>query len=179
MAAHEPDVLAVGRVTKAHGTKGELFVWPLTDDAAEVFVEGRVLQCGGEDGVAGEAGTLRVARARGFKRGLLVLFEGIADRDAAERYSGCYLFAPRDVLAPPAEGEVYYHELVGLAVETIAGLHVGTVRQVFEMRPADQLEVVAEDGTCRFVPLMRPIVQEIDLERGRVLIDPPPGLLEL
>ena len=179
MADREPEVLAVGHVTRAHGTKGELFVWPLTDDAADVFVEGRVLRPGGEDGVAGDSAALQVANARAFKRGLLVLFEGITGRAAAERYSGCYLYAPREVLAPPAADEVYYHELVGLTVETVAGRHVGRVRQVFEMRPADQLEVEAQDGTCRFVPLMRPIVQEIDLERGRVVIDPPPGLLEL
>ncbi|MCI0434543.1 MAG: ribosome maturation factor RimM [Gemmatimonadetes bacterium] len=179
MIARNARLLAVGHVTKAHGTKGELFVWPLTDHTEDVFAEGMMLQVADEDGVTDVSDTLTVARARGFKRGLLVLFDGIADRDAAEAYSGRYLYASSAVLAPPGEDEVYYHDLVGLRVETVAGEDVGMVRRVFEMKPADQLEIEGQDGVLRLVPLIRPIVQAVDVEQGRVVIDPPPGLLEL
>ncbi len=179
MNASAVDPLAVGTVTRAHGTKGEVFVWPLTDDVETVFAEGAQLGLGDEDGMAPDAETVRIARARGFKRGLLVLFDGITDREGAEPYRGRYLYAARSALTPPAEDEAYYHELVGLAVETVEGERVGTVRQVFEMRPADQLEVEGPVGVRRLVPLIRPILHAIDVAGGRVVIDPPPGLLEL
>lgn len=174
----QPDHLLVGRITKAHGTKGELYVWPHTDRAAEVFAPGRVLMVGDEDGSLSDD-VLVVERVREFKRGLLVGFEGIADRDTADPHGGRFLFAPRIELTAPAEDEFYYHDLVGLEVVTVAGEVVGTVREVFETSPADLLAVEFADGGRRFVPLTKPIVQGIDVEGGRLVIDPPPGLLEL
>lgn len=170
--------LVVGRIVKVHGTKGELFVWPETGDVAEVFSIGRVLTVGDEEGGLTDE-QLVIERVRDFKRGLLAGFEGIADRNAAEPLIGRYLLAPRSELAGPAEDEVYYHDLVGLEVVTVAGEVIGKVREVFETAPADLLDVEFANGNRRFVPLTKPIVRTVDVAGGRLVIDPPPGLLEL
>lgn len=176
----EPGHLVVGRVTKPHGTKGEVFVWPLTDTPDEVFRTGRILWLGDEDGaLTDEAPELEVTRVRPFKRGVLVSFEGAGDRDAVEGWSNRYLHARRSELSEPEEGETYYHDLVGLEVETSSGERVGRIRVVYESAPADLLEVEAEDGRRRMIPLSKQVVREVDVEGGRLVIEPPAGLLDL
>jgi 16S rRNA processing protein RimM len=82
-------------------------------------------------------------------------------------------------LEPPGEDELFYHELLGLRVVTAEGEPVGVVREVFELRPADLLEVTREDGRALMVPFIREILVEADLDEGVLVIDPPEGLLEL
>lgn len=175
----EPDQLVVGRITKAHGTRGELLVMPMTDRPEDVFAEGRALWLADNEGVASEAPALVVVATRPFKRGLLVAFERIADRTGAEPFIGRYLLAPRSALEAPAEDEVYYHDLIGLRVETNGGGVIGTVRDVIEARPAALLDVEAAGRGRHLIPLTRPIVRRVDLDAGRIVIDPPAGLLEL
>jgi 16S rRNA processing protein RimM len=176
----EPDHLVVGRVTKPHGTKGEVFVWPLTDEPESVFEPGCELRLGDAEGdLAEDAPVLVVERARPFKRGMLVSFEGVSDRAEIETWASRCLLAPREALAEPEEGETYYHDLVGLVVVTVDGETVGRVLEVYEAEPADLLEVEAEDGRRRLIPFSKQVVREVSVEAGRLLIDPPPGLLEL
>jgi len=176
----EPDHLVVGRVVKPHGTKGELFVWPMTDRPEDVFGAGRELRLGDEDGgMDGDAPVLEIERSRPFKRGLLVMFAGVSDRDAVDGWANRCLLAPRAVLTGPAEDETYYHDLIGLRVETVDGDAVGRIVGVYETAPADLLEVEAEDGRRRLIPLSKQIVRRVDVGEGRLLIEPPPGLLDL
>lgn len=175
-----PEHLVVGHLAKAHGTKGELFVWPLTDAPEDVFVDGMELLLGDEDGTLDEpAQALIVEQSRPFKRGELVKFEDVDDRNAAEALAGRYVLALREALSPPDDDEVYYHELLGLMVVTADGTEVGTVREVYELEPADMLEVKSPDGRLRLIPFAARIVQEVDVEGGRLVIDPPEGLLQL
>jgi 16S rRNA processing protein RimM len=179
-AAGTPGHLIVGHVSKPHGTKGELFVWPLTDSPGEVFAAGRELLVGDVHGQPDpDAGTLLVERSRPFKRGVLVKFETVDDRDAAESYGRLYLLAPVEALRPLEEGEVFYHQLLGMRVETMDGVAVGEVREVYETEPAHMLEVAAAEGRTHLVPFAERIVREIDVEARRIRIRPPPGLLEL
>jgi 16S rRNA processing protein RimM len=175
-----PEHLVVGHVARPHGTRGELFVWPLTDRPEALFVAGRTLLLGDADGGLDEAaGAVVVSAARAFKRGLLLSLEGFADRGAVEPLCGRYLLAPVGALAPREEGEVFYHELLGLRVETVAGEEVGRVREVYELAPADLLEVKGADGRLHLIPFAAHLVREVDVAGGRLVIDPPPGLLEL
>ena len=176
----EPDHLVVGRVVKPHGTKGELFVWPMTDRPDDVFGPGRELRLGDEDGgMEADAPVLSIERVRPFKRGLLVMLAGVADREAVASMANRCLLAPREVLSEPDEDETYYHDLVGLAVETVEGEAVGRVVGVYETAPADLLEVEAEDGRRRLIPLSKQVVRRIEVGEGRLVIEPPPGLLDL
>jgi 16S rRNA processing protein RimM len=175
-----PGHLIVGHITKAHGTRGELFVLPLTDRPAEVFLAGRELLLGDADGELGEdAGIVVVEAARAFKRGLLVAFEGSASREDADALAGRYLLLPMEALPPLEEGEVFYHDLLGLEVETVAGEPVGVVREVFDTEPHHLLEVEGVDGRRRLIPFAQRIVRTVDPAARRLVIDPPEGLLDL
>ena len=176
----EPAYLVVGHVTKPHGTRGELLVWPLTDRPGTVFAAGSELLAGDSEGRAGEgARRVVVAASRPFRKGLLVKLEGADDRSAAEALVGRYLLAAAAALEPLEEGEVYYHQLLGAAVELVDGRPVGTVREVYETAPADLLEVTTDGGRLVLIPFTRQIVKRVDVAAGRIVIDPPAGLLEL
>jgi len=177
----QPTHLVVGHVTKPHGTKGELFVWPLTDHVAEVFAEGRALRLGDEHGsLDGEREeSLVIESTREFKRGVLVKFSGRGDRNAVEDLAQRYLLAPIEELAPLEQDEVYYHQLLGMRVVTRNGEDVGSVQEVYETYPAHMLEVKSEAGRVHLIPFAERIVKKVDTESGQIVITPPPGLLEI
>jgi 16S rRNA processing protein RimM len=177
----QPTHLVVGHVTKPHGTKGELFVWPLTDHVDEVFAEGRALLVGDQNGKLDpkyEAPVV-IESTREFKRGVLVKFAGRADREQVEDLGQRYLLAPVEELAPPEEDEVYYHQLLGMKVVTREGQLVGSVQEVYETYPAHLLEVKTESGKIHLIPFAERIVTKVDVEHGEIVIKPTPGLLEI
>ena len=179
-ARRDPSHLVVGFLQRAHGIKGEIFVNVLTDHPESVFAPGVVLYPGGADADEPDPDLppLRVEAIRPFQRGFLVSFGGLDDRTQAEILAGHYLFQSVDDLEPLEEGEVFHHQLLGLTVCTVDGEEVGTVSQVFELQPADLLEVRMEKGVV-MIPFRREMVAEVDVEGGRLVIDPPEGLLEL
>lgn len=180
MGRENPRFLVVGHMNKPHGTKGEFFVWPLTDHPEGTFAPGVLLHPGGAESQAPDPdlAPLHVARARPFQRGYLVAFQEVHDRDEAELLSGCYLYRDIEELEPLAEGELFYHQMLGLEVTTVEGRDVGRVVEVYELRPADVLEV--SDGRRRvLIPFTESIVVRVDVDAGRLVIDPPEGLLDL
>jgi 16S rRNA processing protein RimM len=175
-----PDHLVVGHISKPHGTRGELFILPLTDNPDAVFAPGRELLLGDEQGaLAEDAPGVVVETVRPFKRGLLVGFAAVGSRDDAEPFARRYLLLPAAALPPLGEGEVFYHELLGMSVETLGGDAVGRVREVYDTEPHHLLEVVGPDGRPRLVPFAERIVRAVDRDGRRLVIDPPEGLLEL
>lgn len=176
----EPAHLVVGHVNKAHGTKGEVFVWPLTDNPGYVFAPGVALLLADPEGhdPDPDAPRLRVESARDFRRGFLVRFGGVDTRDAAESLKDRYLMAARTALPEPEEGELFYHQLLGLRVERIDGGVIGRVREVYELRPRHMLEVFTGTGTV-LIPLAAHIVRRVDVDAGVIVVDPPEGLLDL
>jgi 16S rRNA processing protein RimM len=177
--ASDPAHLVVGHLSKPHGTRGELVVWPLTDRPDEVFAPGRRLFLGTDKGEAEDPPTEVVVEAsRPHKRGVLVRLAGVADRNAAEALVTRYLLIPAAESDEPEEGEFYYHQLLGLMVETEDGAEVGRVREVYETEPTHLLEVKGA-GAVHLIPLSRRIVRLVDVEAGRLVIEPPEGLLDL
>jgi 16S rRNA processing protein RimM len=177
--ARLPDFLVVGQIAKPHGTRGELVVQPLTDHPGDVFAPGVVLRLADAAGAEPDPDLppLVIDGVRPFQRGWLVVFAGVEDRSAADVLRGRYLLIERSRLPPLAEGEVFLHQLLGLRVETVAGARVGEVIEVYEVRPADLLEVRTDEGTV-LIPFVESIVRAVDVESGRLVIDPPEGLLE-
>ncbi len=179
-ASGDPPFVVVGQVSKPHGTKGELFVWPLTDRPDSTFVPGVVLHVADASGNLPDEGLapLEITAARPYRRGALVSLEGIEDRNTAERFHGRYLLRPFAEVDPADEDEIFYHQLLGLRVMTPEGLVVGEVLEVHHLKPVDLLEVTRGDGTI-LIPFRREIVRSWDLEKGTLLVTPPEGLLEL
>ncbi|MDX1420196.1 MAG: ribosome maturation factor RimM, partial [Rubricoccaceae bacterium] len=139
-------------------------------------------------GPAPDAAEARVVEGVRFQplkgRTVVLLRLGEVDtRDDAETLRGLFVYAAQDDLPPLEEGEVYLHDLVGLAVWTVdedggPADVVGTVRDVLE-GAAQLLFVVARDGAPDvLVPDVPAIVQEVDVAAGRILLDPPEGLFD-
>lgn len=179
MTSGEPAFLVVGYVSKPHGTRGELLVEPLTDHPGDAFVPGMVLRT--EDGETGQPDAdlppLRIDGVRPFQRGWLISFGGVTDRNAADFFRGRYLLIERERLSELGEGEIFFHQLLGMEIVTVDGSPVGEVTEVYERRPADLLEVRTAHGTV-LVPFLDWIVREVDVAGRRMVIDPPEGLLE-
>lgn len=173
----EPAYLVVGHVSKPHGMRGELFIEALTDHPGDVFVPGMVLRPGGAEAPDPDLPPLRVEEARSFKKGVLVSFGGVHHRDEGDRLRGLYLWVERERLPALAEGEVFFHQLVGMEVFGADGARVGEVIEVYELSPADLLEVRTERGTV-ILPFLDSVVREVDVAGRRLVIDPPAGLLE-
>jgi len=129
-----------------------------------------------------DAPVLTVRRAKPFKGGWIVRFEEIPDRTVAERWRGRYLLVTRESLPPPASGEIYYHQLVGLRVEQRDGRVVGVVDGWFDLPHGLMLDVRrAEDATRKdsiLIPYRPEVIALVDVAGGKVVIDPPAGLLD-
>lgn len=176
MTGEAPRHLAVARLRRPHGLKGEVTLFPLTDDPATVFVPGRglwVLDLEGQ--VVG--GPLTIERGRAYHREWLVKFQGIDSRDALDPWRGRFLGLPAHDLAPPADGEVYLHELEGFAVRLEDGTAVGLVSGVYDLPGGVMLEV---QGPKRefLLPFKREFVRDVDRAGRRLTVAPPAGLIE-
>jgi 16S rRNA processing protein RimM len=173
----------VGRIRRAHGIKGEVVVALQTDAPDAVFAPGARVFVGTPDGelapdkATGAPRELVVASARDFQDGLLVRFEGIGDRTAAERWRGASLLVPLDELAPPQEGELWVHELPGMRALDRDGQVLGEVRGSYALPQGLVLEILTPRGP-RDVPFNDAFVVDFDREARQITLDVPEGLLE-
>jgi len=151
-------LLEVGRIAKAHGLTGEVVV-VLTTDRLERLEPGSVLHT--------DRGDLMVQSSRPHQGRHLVVFEGIADRTAAEALAGLVLRA--EPLADP--DALWVHELVGLPVVETNGAERGTVVAVIANPAHDLIEL--DSGALVPMPFV------VDVADGRVTIEPPDGLFDL
>ncbi len=184
----DDDLVVVGRVRNAHGIRGELAVESLTTAPDVVFAAGRRLFAGLPNGRPlrsgpGRSGPMReltVRRASPFKGGWIVALSSIDDRNEADLWRERTLLAPASELPPPADDEVFYHDLVGLAVELPDGTRLGDVAALYELPQGLALDVRrAPPATGTVVLLYRPdTVAEVDLTRRVIVVTPPDGLLE-
>ena len=170
------DEFVVALVRRAHGLAGEVLVELLTDDADEVFVEGRVFRVHGGSGAAPARLTLRSGRLH--KGGRLLTFREIVDRAAAERLRGLELALPEDELRKLGPDEYFLHDLVGYRIVLADGEDVGVVVTVYETG-AQMLLGVGTGGREILVPFGRQVVKDVDRETRQIVIDPIPGLLEV
>ncbi|MGC2635473.1 MAG: ribosome maturation factor RimM [Candidatus Cybelea sp.] len=161
------DELPVGRIAGVFGLHGELKCDP-TSAGRIVFSVGTTLRCEGDQ----SSSAIRLTQVRPHKGRLLIRIEGVDDANAAGAFVGAVLYAARqDVVLN--EGEYFDEDLVGCAVCGTDDTAYGTVERV-EHYPAGDMLVVAG----HLVPMVRAIVCEIDLDRRRIVIDPPAGLLD-
>ncbi len=168
--------LVVGRLRRPHGLKGEITVFPLTDDPDTVFAVGRsawIVNLEGEE----VAGPFEIERSRGDHREWLMKMRGVEHRDAWVPWRGLFLGAPVETLAPPADGEVYLHELAGFAVRHEDGTPLGIVSNVFELPGGLMIEV---QGPKRefLLPYRKEFVLAVDRDARRLTVAPPDGLID-
>jgi 16S rRNA processing protein RimM len=163
--------VCVGIVAGAHGVRGAVRIKSFTAEPKDVGRYGPV-----ED----ESGRHKfklsfVGVAKGV---VLAKLTGIADRDEAEALRGMRLYLPRDALPPPDEEEYYHADLIGLAAVLEDGTGIGTVQAVHDFGAGDCLEIARPERQPVMVPFTRAAVPVVDIAGGRVVLDPPAGLLD-
>jgi 16S rRNA processing protein RimM len=182
----EPEYAIVGLIRKAQGIRGEVVIEPLTDKPDVVFASGSRVFAGTSDGdltivrdVKGmeETPTLTISAAKPFKKGLIVQFEELQDRDSAELWRGRYLLAPFSELPPLQEDQVYLHDLFGMAVVSMAGERLGVVTTFYELPQGVMLDVQTARGTV-MIPYRPEIIVKTDIEARTIVINDTLGFLD-
>jgi 16S rRNA processing protein RimM len=164
--------IRVAKIGAAHGIRGEVRLFVDADDPLLVKKLGPL-----ED----EAGArqFKIATLRETKGHLIVRFDGVADRNAAERLTNLELFVPRERLPAQKDANTFYQaDLVGLHVETKDGATLGTVAAIRNFGAGDLLEILPAGGGATFmIPFIDQFVPMVDVERERIVVDPPEGSL--
>ena len=170
-----PDRLTVGRIGKPQGIRGEVTVEVRTDVPEIRFADGAVLLTD-----PAERGPLTVESTRDQNGRLVVAFAGVPDRNAAEALRNTMLLVDAGDV-PPSDDPDEFHDtqLMGLRADLVDGTALGDVTDVLHLPHGDVLVVRREDATEVLVPFVKAIVPDVDIAGGRVVVDPPEGLLDL
>ena len=168
------EMVVVGVVARTRGRHGEVVVNPATDFPEERFRAGGTLFM--EQGGAAVAFRIRDAWFHGGRP--VLAFDRVETLDEAERLRNAELRVPEAELHPLPPDAWYQHDLVGCAVRTMSGGAVGTVGAI--EGPAGAQRLIVRRAGCEIdVPLATAICVSIDPAAGSIVIDPPPGLLEV
>jgi 16S rRNA processing protein RimM len=166
------DLVLVGRVARAHGSKGQVIVNLDTDFADERFKVGDVLLVGPE-------AVPRTIRAVRFHHGRpVVALDGVETMSDAEALAGAELKVPAGRADALPEGTFYHYDLVGCEVRDAAGRSIGAVTAVEGTLEMSRLVVDGARGEV-LIPLVTDICVSIDIAARRIVIDPPEGLIDL
>ena len=173
MAVGPAELLAVGRVARAHGVRGRVLIAPYNPQSAG-------LERATALWLARQGGTPRrieVDRAERAHLGYLVALRGVDDRNAADALRGEEVLVPRAELPALDEGELYAVDLVGMAVVDATGALRGRVTALETAGRQELLTVRTEAGTEALVPLG--LLREVREEARELVIDVPDGLFEV
>ncbi|UJW58175.1 ribosome maturation factor RimM [Bacillus sp. A116_S68] len=171
------DWLNVGKIVNTHGIHGEVRVISRTDFQEERYSTGNTLYIKTEN----ERLPVTVAKWRQHKQFDLITFEGFDNVNEVEKFKGSLLQVDATTLQDQlAEDEFYYHQIIGLRVETVDGRLVGTVKEILSPG-ANDVWVIApaeEKGKDILIPYIESVVKSIILEENKVIIEPMEGLLD-
>lgn len=169
MTEKSPHWIAVGRITRAHGVKGEVAVQPLSEVETR-FEPGSRLYLDENDG-----DQLTVVEVRSHRGRLLVTFEDVPDRDRAEALAGAFLFVPASSAPALPEGQYWTHELVGCDVLTEGGRVLGPIREIIHTSANDVWVAQGHEGET-LIPALKDVVKQVDLPARRVIVGDVAGL---
>lgn len=164
-------LLCVGVVTGARGLRGDVRIKSFTAEPTDIAAYGPVSDVQGER-------TFTVKVKDLAKGQVIAQLSGIGDRTAADGIKGLKLYVSRDALPAPDEDEFYHADLVGLVVELPDGERLGTVETVHDYGAGASLEVTGGGRGVVMVPFTKAACPVVDLDGGRVVVEPLPGLLD-
>lgn len=171
----EPRLIPVGKIARTHGVRGAVKVYPYGESLA-IQEAGDKLILEPSAG-ASKLHELTLLSLKPQGKFLLAQFEELTSMEEARAMVGQEVFLREDRLPPTEEGEYYHYQLIGLKVETVQGKHVGVLRGILETGGHDIYSVESE-GKEILIPAVDEFISEVDLENGRIVIDPPPGLID-
>lgn len=173
--AKKSQMIPVGKITRTHGVRGAVKVHPYGETLA-TMVRGETLFLGAD--AQGKAGELTIESLAPQGNLFIVRFSQVTAMEAAQNIAGREVLLPEESLPPASEGEYYHYQLIGLVVETRDGKRVGVLRGIIET-PANDVYAVDCEGREILIPAVDEVVWEVDLEGGRMVIDPPEGLIDV
>jgi 16S rRNA processing protein RimM len=162
--------VCLGVVTGAHGIQGAVRIKSFTEAPEDIARYGSLTDDGGR---------CYDVRVIGAAKGVVIArLSGVENRNHAEALRGLRLYLPRAAL-PQTETEEYYHaDLIGLEAVLNDGTPVGRVRAIHDFGSGDTLELARPGAPPVMVPFTRAVVPSVELAAGRLVLDPPPGLLD-
>lgn len=173
MARPDDGRICVGVIKGTRGLKGELRIKPYTDEPESIAAYGPVET---EDGTH----SLTLSRIKVSGAAVLAHAKEVGTREAAEALIGQNLYVDRNSLPAANDDEFYHADLIGLAVEDMKGQALGTIVAIQNFGVQDLLEVKLERAReTALIPFTPEIVPTVDINSGKVVIDPPEGLLVL
>ena len=167
------DLLQVGVITGTHGLKGEVKVFPTTDDKERFLDLEEVLLDTGD-----ELLELKVEYCKFFKKFVFVKFEGLDDINEVEKYKRCPLLVTRDNAVELEEYEYFVADLLGLTIIDDSGVTIGKLENVIETGANDVYEVLTEDGGRILLPAIKECILDVDMEEGIILVHLMKGLAD-
>ena len=165
------DFICVGAITGARGLKGEVRIKSFTNVPTEISSYGDVFEENGR--------TKYQLRITGQVKGqLLARLNGVENRDAAESLKGTRLYIPKSALPETDEDEFYFADLVGLRADLVDGGYLGKIRGVHDFGAGAILEIIDKESRTVMVPFTRAAVPKVDKIGGKIIVDPPIGLID-
>ena len=168
------DMLRVGVISSTHGVRGEVKVFPTTDDPARFEELETVLLDTGKEKLE-----LEIAGVKFFKNMVILKFKGYDSINDVERYRGRDLWITREQAVPLGEDENFVADLIGLAVVTDGGETLGTMKDVMFTGANDVYVVERENGKELLLPAIKDCILDVDLGNGVMTVHVLDGLLDL
>ena len=167
------DLLQVGIITGTHGLKGEVKVFPTTNDNERFLDLEDVLLDTGK-----ELLELKVEYCKFFKKFVFVKFEGLDDINEVEQYKRCPLLVTRENAVELEEDEYFVADLLGMTIVDDSGVTFGKLENVIETGANDVYEVLTEDGGRILLPAIKECILDVDMDEGIILVHLMKGLAD-
>lgn len=164
--------LAVARIGRPHGVKGEVTVETLTDVPEERFFVGAKFECDAE-----EHPSLEVTRVRLHQGRWMLTFQGIVDRTTAENLRNHRLYSDVEIAESDEDDSYHIEQLRGLKLVDRSGIEIGVVVGVNHLPGQDLLLFTNQDGEHR-LPMVHQFIDQVDLVGGRIIVTLPEGLID-
>lgn len=167
------DLLRIGVVTTTHGLRGEVKVFPTTDDVKRFDDCDEVILVTKQEKLV-----LHVERVKYFKNIVIVKFKEFHDINEVERFRKCDIMVTREHAVPLEEGEYFICDIIGATVTEEDGTPVGTVKDVMETGANNVFVILTEDGREVLFPSIPDCIKKVDVEKKEVVAHIMPGLMD-
>ncbi len=168
------DLFRIGVYANTHGVRGEIKVFPTTEDVRRFdYLKELVMDCG-KEGMK----TFEVKSARYFKNMVILKFKGIDNINDIEKYKGAELFVTRENAIPLEEDEFYIADIIGAEVVSDTGESLGELKDVMQTGANDVYVVGLKNGKEGLFPAIPDCIKEVDVENKRLVVHVMPGLLD-
>lgn len=167
------ELLQVGVVTQTHGIRGEVKVFPTTDDAGRFRDLKKVFLDTGREKLP-----LEIQGVKFFKQFVIVKFKGLDTINEVERFRRCPLLVPREDAVPLEEDEYYIADMIGMQVETEDGKAFGILKDVMETGANDVYVIDSISHGEVLVPAIKECIRKVDVAEGKMSVHLMDGLVQ-